>query len=239
MTDVIDRIRKMIAMAEHQGGNDSEMKNAMKMASDLMMKHGITRDQVDHVTPKVIEGSTFPISYDWYIWAVHAVKELFGVEGLFYSGVGPKKMCAYIGRPENVEAAENTFAYIVLQVEAAYKQALPRGMTQKHRAEYRKHFKVTCAQRVYQRAAEIVKHQTTDDLTGSGGGTALVVLGHREQLANEVEEFMRASHPEVKRKTRKRSKGKVGMAGIEAMFAGQRAGDAVDLNRPTQKGRIT
>lgn len=238
MTDIQDRIRKLIAMAEHSGGNDNEMKNAMAMASEMMMKHGISRASLDSKPASIIEGTQFPMNYDWYIYAAEAMKHLFGVVTISYLHWDKSKTSAFIGRPDNVDAAQDTFAFVVMQVEMLYKQALPKGMTQKARAEYRKYFKVTCAKRVLQRCREVEAHQTSDDLTGAGGGTALAIIGHREQLANEVEEYMAREHPSIPTRIKKGPTGRVGITGLGAMFAGERAGDTVDLNRPEGRRRI-
>lgn len=235
MSDIHDKIRALLNTANDARGNDNERANAERIASMLMMRHGIAKDELGEKAT-VIDGNKFEIAYKWYRFAASAAAELYGVKP-FYTTGGPVLLCRFIGRPENIEAAQDTLAFYLLQVESLYKFHLPKGMTKKERADYRKTFKDQCAFRIYERVVKIVAEQTRAT-TKVSHATALVVLEHREQLKLEADDHI------SKMSGVRRMKGvKVHSRSATAAIDGRRAGDAVDLNRkvnaraPLQIGR--
>jgi hypothetical protein len=130
----------------------------------------------------------------------------------------------FVGRTDNIEAAQDTLAFVILQVEQLYKAALGAnpGMTTKQRGAFRKDFKRACAIRIYERCVEIVTTQTKGGTTGS---TALVLVGHREQLKAEIDQHL------ADRNIRKARSSNIKFTSANGMVAGTNAGNAVDLNR--------
>lgn len=235
MSDIHDKIRALLNTANDARGNDNERANAERIASMLMMRHGIAKDELGEKTT-VKDGENFDIAYKWYRFAATAAAELYGVQP-FYTTGGPMLLCRFIGRPENIEAAQDTLAFYLLQVEALYKAHLPKGLSKKERSDYRKTFKDQCAYRIYQRVKEIVVEQT-QSTEGVSNATALVVLEHREQLKLETDDHI------SKMKDVRQMKGvSVSAKNSNAYHAGRKAGDTVDLNRkvnaraPLQIGR--
>lgn len=226
-TGINDKIKKLLAMAEHEGSNENEAQKAMELASMLMMRHGIDRAAL--MTPAaIIEGTMLPVNYDWYRSAAHAASLLYGVTSLWYKGV--TEQFRFVGRTDNVHVAEETFAFLVLQIERLYKQALPAGLSKAERAKWRKSFKLVCAQRVHSRCYAIAQNPKTDDLTATQtGGTALAIINHRKELEEETSDYLGTKYPGMK-SVKKRAQT---VSHIGAAIAGQEAGNRVDLNRPT------
>lgn len=213
--DLHDKIRKLLAMAESAGGNEHEMKNAMKMASDLMMRHGIEREQLGEATPKAGFGSKFHVDYIWYQDLAIAAAVLCGCKTVHWYKHG---IVQFVGRPENIDGAQDIYGFLVLQLEMFYKASLPKGMTQKQRGNYRKTFKIACALRIRDRAEDIVKSQPKET------GTALMVIDHRNMLLAEAE----AARGKLKDGPKLRRPPGLGTE------QGHKAGDKVDLNRKVQ-----
>ena len=211
---ILNKIRGLLAMAEGQA-NENESLQAMALASQLMTKYGIEQDQLKG--PKKVsmagEGDMIDLFKIHHRILAQAVGELFGCKTLNYNKV---KKLSFVGRPENVEACEVTFSWVVMQVEALYKEALPRGMPQTERAQYRKSFKLACAGRVYDRCVKLAD-QPVEGVTG----TALVV--HRSQLSNEISDYFET------RKVRTVKSRPVKTRHSGARIAGQNAGDRVKL----------
>ncbi|OXE37522.1 MAG: hypothetical protein CGW95_01000 [Phenylobacterium zucineum] len=130
----------------------------------------------------------------------------------------------FVGRPDNIDAAQDTLAFVLLQVEALYKSHLPKGLSKQARAEFRRSFKDACSHRVYERCAKIVEEQTQKD-NPSTGSTALVVIEHRKQLKLEVDDYLKAAGA---RTIKSRS---VSVKLNEGYLRGRLAGDHVELNR--------
>ena len=97
----------------------------------------------------------------------------------------------FVGREELIDLAEETMFWLFRQIEQLYKTALPKGMTQARRAEFRKTFKAACAERTLSRVRQYVRdikrnEQAAQDATGYN---ALVVKGHFDTLKDEVNEY--------------------------------------------------
>lgn len=211
--NVHDKIRKLLAMAEGQA-NEDESDNALRLATQLMMKHGIAQDDLDEekVDAMAKRGSYYAFKNRWQLLIAQAAATLYGTAVLQRG-----KELSFNGRADNIGASEDTFAFLILQVEAMYKAALPKGMSKKERAEYRTSFKNSCALRVQHRAAEIVEE--VNALPSSG--TSLVI--HRSQLKQEIDDLFSSMDIKKGRSLKiRRGSGTVD---------GRVAGDRVDLNR--------
>lgn len=228
MADIKDKIRKLLALAEGQA-NENESARAMEIASRLMMEHGISAEDAKGSAKKVFtagKGNEFDLAYDWYIRAAQAVGILFGCKVVTRKTAGAKDSDAvayFVGRAANVESAEETFAFVILQVEQFYRAALPKGMTKQERSQYRKTFKKACALRILERCQMIEADQKRQN--PGTGSTALVISEHRDVLANEIAAYFAEQGV---RYTKSRPD-RLSHAGAAA--AGRVAGSSVDLNR--------
>jgi hypothetical protein len=222
MTTIHDKIRKLLALAEGQA-NENESTRALELAHQLMMKHGIEQDQLKAADskPRTITGEDHEFDHRWQLCCAQACAALYGVRTLTR---GTSKFL-YVGRADNISAAQDTLAFVILQVEQLYKAALPKNLTQAERARYRKEFKYVASQRIWARCRELV-----EDSSPASSGTGLVIYQHRQQLEAEIEEHIsqwvrsksKARHPKLK--------------SSEAVNAGWEAGGRVDLHKGVKHG---
>lgn len=218
MSAIHDKIRKLLALGEGKA-NENEAAQAMKLASDLMMKHGIERSELTQTQKAVIVESDYIDFRDkWHLRVGNAVASLMGCKMVYRNR---HKQLRFVGRKDNCEATELVYSYILLQIEQFYREALPSGMTQKDRANFRKSFKYAAAVRVAKRCWDIVNDQGLS----ATGSTALVV--HRNQLSNEITDFWNQSD-----KTPKDASIKQPVLHSQAgINLGLNAGDLVEINR--------
>ena len=144
-----------------------------------------------------------------------ATIRLCGTKVLYYRRDGYFK---FIGRPDNVQASALMYNFICHQVEALYKLALPKGLTQKERAAFRKAFKVGAAVAARDKAQQIMDSNQPP----AGTSTELVCL-HRQTLNAEIDEFL-SSVKLAKPRTRSVS------VNPEAYGKGVIAGKSIRLN---------
>lgn len=219
MTDtIITKIKKLLALGKNNN-NEHEAAQAMAMAAAMMAKHGIEQDQLkDADKPTAGLGPWITMEAKYWRTVARAAAHLYGGQsGLPTKGATDR--VRFAGRPEVREAAEETFAFIILQIEALYKAALPKGLSKTERAEFRATFKQACAARVEDRVGEIVHTLQTQDVAATGS-TALVVANHRAIMAKEIEQLWSG-------KGKAARSPRVG----NGSFAGWAAGDHVDLNQ--------
>lgn len=216
MSAIHEKIKKLLALAGNNS-NEHEAARAMEIASELMMRHGIEQEQLGGEKPSIKEGDYFNVDYAWYGDAAWAAARLYGVRTLRMKSRTDEKW-KFVGRPQNIEAAEATFAFIILQVEGLYKAHLPKGLSQRERSAYRKDFKRGCAHRVYARACEVANQQSLPT-------SANAIVLHRSELEREVNDYLEERYQAPKKQVARTIK--VG----NGYWDGKRAGDSVDLHR--------
>lgn len=218
MSEIIDRIRKLLAVArEGSGASENEQAQAIKLANALMIKHGI--ESVDEDLKKVGPGAHITeLDKVHHHLVANAVGKLYGCRPLFQRRGGSFQ---YIGREDTRQAAELTVNYICDQIDLLYRSGLPKGLNRADRAKWRKDFKKACAMRVVRRIEGMV--EDTASVVEVTGCTALAVIEHRKQLDIEVDDFLKS----MGAKTRERS---IASADSKAARLGYEAGDKVQVH---------
>jgi len=187
MTDSIRiKVRKLLALASDGGATDNERAVAMKKAQALIEEHNIVLGEEGSADDiKVTKGD---ILRGRYHLAYHRI--LGGHVALLYDCKhiiwdGGRGGMSFWGMSYQVEAAEETFLWIVAQVEDLYRQALKAfdgKLTKAQRAELRGSFKDACAARVAHRIRLII-----EDRSKARDSRALVVVNTiAEKLAEEA-----------------------------------------------------
>lgn len=203
-----DRIAKLLNMTTANGCSEDEQETAMRMAAAAATRAGIDLDAFRAEQAKAA-GAPAPKRSAKFkksdgIWKMHqifsarAAAELYGVDVQEYTD----GTLSFVGREENIELTQQTMMWLMRQVELLYKQNLPKGLTQRDRAEYRKTFKSACAYRVYERARSLMRDMRTNNLTAqeATGHNALVVQGHFETLKLERDEYYGIDPASIKRR---------------------------------------
>lgn len=191
--NIKSKIQKLFALANDKGASEDEAATAIRMAAGLMLKHGIGHADLGGEQPKAKKGAKVNARFEKYgVNLANASAYLYGCKVIFYDA--GKSGLVFIGRSDNIDAAEQTLTWLTVQLERLYKEALPRGLTQKERSDYRKSFKWACSARVEQRARHLMNDMQRNNSAALAytGSTALVVSGHFKQLLVESEQMMRA-----------------------------------------------
>lgn len=213
-TSIHDKISKLLALSASP--NDNEAATALALAQKLMLQHGIDQDALNP-TQKATVGETEPAEFkqEFQMQAAAAAAALYGCEILIYKNrFGGNDTLAFVGRRDNREIAQATWAFFLLQIEAWYKNELPKGMTQKGRAHYRRDYKIGMAQQLRRRCI---------DYTPASSGTALVL--HKDALIGEIRDYYSTLNVRVK-KAKPRS-----IKHADAFYKGISAGNAADIHK--------
>src|SRR6478752_1294160 len=190
-----ERIKKLLNMTVANGCSEDEAETAMKMAAAAAARAGL---DFEALRTKKGEAPTKRKAKSKYMseefkphqaLAAMAAATLYGIECNVWN-LGAKGMM-FVGREELIEAAEHTMFWLFRQIEELYKQALPKGMTQRERSEFRKTFKAACAHRINERANKVMRELKTNEQAAQSatGLNALVIAGHFEQIEREVDEY--------------------------------------------------
>jgi hypothetical protein len=215
MDNVKDKIRKLLAMG--QSPNENEAAVAMSKAAELMMRHNLTENDVsERLVGYGREIDTEEKRYRQIIGT--AIGEMFSTIAIFRTR--EQKMFTFVGRESNVAASEDMYHFIVDQLEASYKQFLPKGMSKAERADYRRTFKWSMAVRIAHRIIAISEEIASG--TTQAGANALVIVAKKEQLQAEAKAFIGPMKEEARTITQKPGRG---------TFEGMMAGDTVQLQK--------
>lgn len=113
---ILDRIKKMLALANDPGASEGERETALRMAYNLLAKHNLSMSDVpkDGVQePREMAETT--ISADkWARHIAHAVGKLFFCKYYFYrtDSAGRDRHC-FVGRASNVATATYMTEYLI------------------------------------------------------------------------------------------------------------------------------
>lgn len=212
MTNVMDKIRKLFRLANDKGATENERDVALEMAHALMLRHNIKDVEEDRVVEAVL-GEWMHVDKDdqWEVVVSIVAATLYSCRSV-HTKSGSYQ---FVGKPENNEAAGETFLFVCAQIEVLYKEALrvyDGRLNKAGRAELRKTFKYSCALRCLQRAREIVAKSRND----IPSHMALVVIDQSLAAADELIKDV------------KKSKARPQKIGIGS-HAGWEAGDRVRL----------
>jgi hypothetical protein len=187
---VIDRIRKLLEMSTANGATEAEADTAMRLAAGLAAKHGIELSTITAGDEKATEAvNAFyrrePLAV-FEALLIKAAGTLFGVEA--NTPNYGKRGFYFIGTESDVALAEVFYPYLLNQVEGIYKEALPKGLSKRDRAEFRTSFKNGCALRVLERAKDLIRDMSTNEASAqaSTGHNALVVASHFKTKADAI-----------------------------------------------------
>lgn len=127
--EILEKIRKCLAMAEHEGSNPNEAATAMRMAQALMRQHGVSEDDLS--AAKVVEKQILAarkMRTPWEAAIAALVSSAFGV-GRYWSHLNsdaffsdePWGSYNYYGDPARVEIAVYAHAVLIRKLQESRK----------------------------------------------------------------------------------------------------------------------
>lgn len=202
MTDIHSKIAHLLELA-NRNPSEEEAANAMDMARKLMMKYNIDQRDLGTVS-SVGYGETHTLDRDYFKLLGGAVKIMTGVSMVTFND-GTFKMA---GTNVNVQIAHKLLMFLAEQVESLYRTYLPKGMSKRDRANYRKDFKRACAARIQDRCNKARFHDSPVT------GRELVVI--QQELEKEVEAFLASKSVRIAKPMSIRFGSKGGIDGLMA-----------------------
>lgn len=227
---MLDKIRKLLALAEDPAATPAEAETYTAHAERLMVRHSIDAALLDAYNPN---GSTPGKEQITLVGGYTIAKALlltwlgkaFGCEVLYSSRRGEKPYVLLYGYPSDRLAVETLYTSLLLQgANAVAKQA---RSDRSFRDSFWKAFADTAGSRVAAERKEAVRRAAADQRAAAPSATgAALVLADRSK---EVAAFRAAEHP------RTRSVG-ASVRDTTGAAAGRRAGEAANLG---QRGNLT
>lgn len=181
---VLEKVRKLLAMANHENANETERDTALRQAHALLTKHGL--DMVDvgaHEREKVDPRGEFRHE-DWSIpWTKTvraAIAKLFMCDYYFGERInGTRSNHYFVGRESNATTAEYMSVFVVGAILKEGRSRYGHNLSPQTRA-----FGEGAAARLYQRVQELITKKVEEVQMSDGKGLALVDLRTEEEAGN-------------------------------------------------------
>lgn len=205
-----DKIKKLLNLSRDAGATEDEAATALKMATIIMLKHGITEESMMGHVPGMSETvlGTYAKNKSHLNMLLQCVSTLAILKSFYRTYTKQVGYCV-VGDNTSRENAQYLWDYLYAQVEAQYKIHLPPGMTVSDRANFRRTFKHACSARLSIRCTEIMaKMRIESPVTGK----ELVVTEYAGQKLAKIGDWMANNGYHVRtvsRKTKKAGRGTV------------------------------
>ena len=185
MDKIIDRIKKLLALANDQAASENEATVALAKARQLMLDHSVSADVLNaEQTERVVTWGAWRGGMDdnWQVYCGIAACRLYGCKLVTDKQGGYR----FVGTPEKMDIAELTYRYLVGEIEKRYKLALKvlsdtKATDKRIRADLRRSFKNAAAGVLCDRVNQILAAQATPS-----NSRALVIVDQDEAAAQAL-----------------------------------------------------
>ena len=225
---ILERVRKMLALANDAAASEGERENAMRMAHATLAKYNLSLSEAEASgsAPEEarIEGGMVGRDYPWMRTCAHAMAELFFCEYLIARARGGKVVHYFVGRESNTITAREMTSYVISSIDREAKRW--SAETYSGSNGWRS-FAKGAASRVYVRARKIREEAERAPVTPSTS-TALVLASvyaleqqkNKALIAQLYGDSLRQGRATQQRNT-----------SSDAYAAGREFGDRVSLNQ--------
>jgi len=118
--NVVERIRKLLRLAEDAGATEAEAASALERASALLLRHNLTMDQVTVTSADTPSVTKQPIRTGWagsWRGTLLAILARHNLCSPLVSRQGKVDTVIVVGRPANVQATHALYDWIAAQLE--------------------------------------------------------------------------------------------------------------------------
>lgn len=242
---IINRVRKMLNLANDAGASEGERDNAMRMAHKLMLKHNIDSLQIEQQRGPTSKEARVEKQFEFYgrPWArnvAYNVARLFFCSYLYRSKYKSKitEHC-FIGRESNAITAGEVARFVV---ESISKEAKRKQRENYADNDWYRSFCWGAANSIRRRVNEMIIEATKPTVETPNGpepevvisrSMALAVVDHYKNEEVENQSLISSLYP----KLAKARAGK-GIGNADARNRGAEYGNSVSLSRQVGDGRV-
>lgn len=231
--EAIEKVKKLMAMASPEGGaTESEQDTAMRMAAGIMLRFGISEDDVkdkeeEGVTAWKTSDQLYTQKWIGTLGAAAAVMNM--TKCLIVPTDGT---VIFTGRPTNIETTRVLFDYLIDQVLKAYKAFPLKSIPPKDRRTFRESFKFNAANALFIRCWAIIEELRNDDqkAIAASGSNALVVSSTIDQRLREIDDWI-GQNIEVDETKERKAVAITSRGSILGALAGREAGERIEINK--------
>ena len=205
---IIDKIRKLLNLANNGAATEGERDNALRMAYALIAKHNLDLEEIQRHGSEEGRTDTGEQFYGrpWATSVCHTVASLFFCEYYFCrTGIRDTLDHHFVGKVSNSFTATELSMFLVASIK---REGWKRARDAEHGAEYRRSFCQGAAATLRRRAiARATLRKRADELrqtqenTGKSTGTSLVVADYYTQESNANNNWLATQGVKLKEST--------------------------------------
>jgi len=219
MNPILERVKKLLALANDKGASEGERDNALRMAHGMLAKHNLDMaDLQQHMEQEGREdycNDTFGMR--WCQQISDSIAKLFFCE--YYSGGkvnGTKIHHHFVGKTSNATTAALLSEYVITSILSECRKRWKHNLAPESRS-----FSIGASDKIWYRVQEMIKEAKPE----GGNSTSLVIveLYKTEMEANEM--LLKRSGTSLVT-----SKSKNTSVNVEAYSAGKEYGNGIGLN---------
>lgn len=234
MSDMNEKIRKLLALANHPGTGAAESAAAAAMAADLALKYNIELSQINKMASNAQAKNFARGNPTVEVHGIHrtalinlarGIADLYGCQFLIYKVKSSRASIGFVGQDHNVAMADTWLDYLwaaCRNTNSVYNKGQTYATTidaRRANISFRLHFAMEVRNRLAEKLASMRRGET------AGTGTALMVVNWFETEKKEVQLWMDANLRLGKASTTRKRE-----IDYNAAMAGYRAGQTTGLD---------
>lgn len=182
---ILEKVRKLLAMANHENANEHERDTAMRQAHALLTKHGLDMVSVENHVKEKIDPRGEYTHEDWSIAWTRGVRasiaKLFMCQYYYGDKInGTRQLHHFVGRESNATTAEYMSVFVVGSILKEGRKRYGSNLCPQTRA-----FGEGAASRLYQRVEQLISTKIQEVQASDGKGLALIDLRTAEDEGND------------------------------------------------------
>lgn len=219
---IIDRLKKILAIANDAAATEGERDTALKMAYNLMERHNLSMADLPEQAEEKREMADIIISVDkWGRTVAHAMADLFFCKYFFMrTGTTGKDKHVFVGRVSNTATAIAMTEYVLKSIKREAGKLYRTPTTPDGRS-----FCVGAAHKVRERVREMIRESSMNSQKSESTGRDIVVANVRKSEEELNAGFL--DNTGMKLKSVSRADNKLRRTGY---YAGQEHGAKINLN---------
>ena len=184
---ILDRIRKLLAMANDERGNDNERETALRQAHAMLTKHGLELADVEaHEREKMDPRGCYDDegwSMGWTRSVRNHIAKLFMCSYYYGRKInGTREVHHFVGRESNAMTAMYMSSYVINSILKEGRRLYKHNLSPETRA-----FATGCSVKLRHRIDKMIADKAAEVAFEQGTGTSLVLMNliKAEEMANQ------------------------------------------------------
>ena len=233
---IIDRIKKLIALAQNAGASENEAATAMQKAQDMLARYNlsieqvsITKQEADIIEERLVESN---FQYIWIRDLVKSIGRLYFCRG-FILNDNKKKVCCFAGQPHNVAIAKDMLTYLVDTINRLKKiKCIEANVENSLHRNWQWSFSLGAAKRLAERLNTMYTESYQKQTVSSSGETLPALKSLYDVALNNVNDWLKAKYV-----TGSKLGGNTQAPVAAGYHAGRQEGDKISLNNQIGAGQ--